>query len=74
MTARDFCYWLQGFFELAPPNTVSNKLVLNPEQIEAIRRHLALVFAHEIDPHAGGPEKQATLNAIHNMGKVKMRC
>jgi hypothetical protein len=30
-----------------------------------VRRHLALVFKHEIDPSAGGAAHQAELNAIH---------
>lgn len=63
MTGRDFCYWLQGLFELAEPTT------LNENQTKAIRAHLALVFKHEIDPSAGGPEHQAELNKIHEAGK-----
>lgn len=75
MTSRDFCYWLQGYFELreASPNTHQ---CVTFEQDEMIRRHLALVFAHEIDPQAGGPEEQAKLNVIHKpdpMG-VSVRC
>lgn len=45
MTSRDFCYWLQGFFELQGTNQA-----LTPEQIQIIRNHLKLVFLHEIDP------------------------
>lgn len=60
MTSRDFCYWLQGFFEL------SNQSRFNPAQVEAIQKHLALVFKHEIDPSAGGPKEQKALNDIHH--------
>jgi len=60
MTAREFCYWLQGYFELGP-----DAATMSAEQRELIRRHLALVFQHDIDPSAGGPEAQAKLNAIH---------
>jgi hypothetical protein len=60
MTSRDFCYWLQGFFEIAEPDK------LTAEQVCTIRQHLALVFVHEIDPQAGGPAVQAKLNDIHS--------
>lgn len=45
MTSRDFCFWLQGFFELTESNTA-----LTEEQIQTIKNHLKLVFLHEIDP------------------------
>lgn len=60
MTSRDFAYWLQGFFEVSEAKT------LNEAQAEAVKRHLALVFKHEIDPSAGGPAHQAELSHIHN--------
>lgn len=60
MTSRDFCFWLQGMFELGQPTT------LNEATTEAIRKHLALVFVHEIDPSAGPQEHQDKLNAVHN--------
>lgn len=59
MTARDFCYWLQGLFELGAPQS------LNATQTDLIKRHLQLVFKHEIDPSQGGPDVQAVLNQIH---------
>lgn len=31
MTSRDFAYWLQGFFEVANPRTMSN------EQVEMVK-------------------------------------
>jgi hypothetical protein len=45
MTSRDFCFWLQGFFELQGTNQA-----LTIEQVQIIRNHLKLVFLHEIDP------------------------
>jgi hypothetical protein len=59
MTSRDFCYWLQGYFE------ISGATAINAAQVDAIKKHLALVFAHEIDPSAGPKEYQDHLNAIH---------
>lgn len=58
MNPRDFCYWLQGLFELGKP------VSLDAEQTELIRRHLNMVFAHEIDP-SFPPELQETLTALH---------
>jgi len=68
MTSRDFCFWLQGFFEIAgntPAREPSNRWNLNDSQVDMIRNHLALVFKHEIDPSAGPPAHQAELNKIH---------
>lgn len=62
MQSRDFCYWLQGYFEI----TGATSDTLQPLQIEAIKNHLAMVFVHEIDPSMGGPKKQQALNSIHN--------
>lgn len=63
MTSRDFCYWLQGVFEVANPK------VLDEVQVELIKRHLSLVFLHEIDPSFG--KDNAALNAIHSPEKPK---
>lgn len=62
MTSRDFCYWLQGFFEI---RGVSGG-ALDAHKTEMIRRHLAMVFVHEIDPSFGDADKQANLNELHN--------
>lgn len=39
MTEREFCYWLQGFFEMRP-----DAEPISGEQSKAIKEHLALVF------------------------------
>lgn len=60
MTSRDFCYWLQGYFEIqggAPS-------ALDHEQLECIRKHLAMVFIHEIDP-SFPKEQKAALDSAH---------
>jgi hypothetical protein len=61
MTSREFCYWLQGLFELG-----KSPEGLSCAQVECVKKHLALVFVHEIDPSYGPAEHQATLSAIHN--------
>ena len=43
MTERDFCYWLQGFFELNQPKS------LTPEQTLEVKKHLYNVFQHECE-------------------------
>ena len=60
MTSRDFVYWLQGYFEISDPKTIEIK------QTEMIKKHLALVFKHEIDPSMGDESHQQILNEIHN--------
>lgn len=78
MTSRDFCYWLQGFFELN--NSDLNKSIdsLSREQVQCVRNHLAMVFKHEIDPSYGGKKIQDELNKLHNgperKDDVLMRC
>jgi hypothetical protein len=39
MKPKEFCYWLQGYFEIA-----GDVPALGPQQVEEIRNHLALVF------------------------------
>lgn len=67
MTSRDFCYWLQGYFELQERSPDSEVKALGAAQVRCIQQHLALVFKHEIDPSAGDAKHQAELNAIHSV-------
>lgn len=43
MTPEQFCYWLNGHFDLNGNN------VLSAEQVKVIREHLALVFNQKVD-------------------------
>lgn len=63
MTSREFCYWLQGMFELNAPSS------LNERQTKMIKNHLDMVFIHEIDPSYPEEDK---LNTAHNA--PVMRC
>ncbi len=63
MTSRDFAYWLQGFFELTNSETITK------EQTLMIKKHLSLVFVHEIDPSMGDKAHQQILNEIHHTKK-----
>jgi hypothetical protein len=66
MTSRDFCYWLQGYFEVARASKEPGEIAIDAAQAEMIQRHLSLVFKHEIDPSQGTPEHQAELQKIHD--------
>lgn len=58
MQSRDFCFWLQGLFELSAPTE------LNAKQTKLIKQHLSLVFKHDIDPSM--PDPTGELQAIHD--------
>jgi hypothetical protein len=71
MNTIDFCFWLQGYFE------ISGDTEITKEQVQVIKDHLSLVFKHEIDPLR---EKQTTtpasvLNAAHSpVNDMQIRC
>lgn len=62
MTSRDFCYWLQGYFELLG----ADQGAMTSAQVTAVRAHLAMVFAHEIDPSMGSKEHREELQDLHD--------
>ena len=66
MTSRDFCYWLQGYFEIAALAD-SSTAQITVAQADMIKRHLSMVFIHEIDPSIdqGNPAKQGLLDHLH---------
>lgn len=76
MLTSEFCYWLQGYFELSESNDLSQ------QQVEVIKAHLALVFLHDLDPkqikdklqktHDSG-NKNPTFGGVDNLGNV-YRC
>ncbi len=68
MTSRDFCYWLQGYFEIGQnqPRPAEWSPNLNSEQIQCIKNHLAMVFKHEIDPSHGDKAHQDKLSDVHS--------
>jgi len=72
MTSRDFAFWLQGFFE------ISDSKEIKEQQVEIIKKHLNLVFYHEIDPsYSNKPEVQQEMIKIHegdNKNNLIMRC
>ena len=65
MNTIDFCYWLQGFFE------ISGAKELTEEQTEIVKNHLNLAFKHEIDPlrESETTTPKVVLNKTHNPSK-----
>lgn len=61
MNSIDFCFWLQGYFE------IHGKAEVSVEQAEIIKNHLNLVFKHEIDPlrNSETTTEQPVLNVTH---------
>lgn len=76
MQSRDFAYWLQGFFEITEASSNRPPEGLTQGQADIIKRHLALVFKHEIDPAMGDKKHQDALNVIHGNrpGDLIARC
>ena len=50
MTPEQFCYWLQGFFEISMD---LGQRGLTPQQCQVIQDHLQLVF-DKVTPNRGG--------------------
>ncbi len=73
MNSIDFCFWLQGYFELSTDD--GSNAMLTSSQVKAVKNHLDLVFLHEIDPlrESETPVKPNVLNALHGNDK-KVRC
>lgn len=61
MKSVEFCYWLQGLFELG--DTTGG---ISSEKTDLIKRHLAMVFHHEIDPSYGTQQIQQALQKLHD--------
>jgi len=62
MNTIDFCFWLQGYFEISASKN------LDSAQIDVIKNHLNLVFVHEIDPlrEKETSTPKASLNDAHS--------
>ena len=65
MNSVDFCFWLQGFFELSDVTELTTK------QVETIKNHLNLVFLHEIDPmrESETTATKTSLDTVHSNQK-----
>jgi hypothetical protein len=70
MRSRDFVHWLQGFVELGAYTNQGVSPPPDEKQWECIKRHIALVFKHEIDPEGGDAKKQEELNELHGKTEI----
>lgn len=64
MQSRDFCYWLQGFFELT-----EGQIEATEEQTQKIKNHLNMVFVHEITPSGELKDKIMGITIVGTDGK-----
>lgn len=66
MNSIDFCFWLQGYFEISGTDE------LTPDQTKVVKNHLHLVFKHEIDPlrEEQTPTPTPALNHAHSGGRL----
>lgn len=67
MSPENFCYWLQGWFELNDSHI--DRLGASPETLDVIRDHLALVFTkvtgyQEIDTTFSGTKSQPVCGSL----------
>lgn len=59
MKAEQFCFWLQGYFEIG-----ENPQGLSQRQVEIIKNHLKMVFYYDIDPKI--PDPDGVLQSLHD--------
>lgn len=71
MKAESFCYWLQGFLEIADAHPKAGEYHIHADQVKTIKAHLAMVFKHEIDPSMGTPEHRDALQELHDKAKMQ---
>ena len=48
MNSRDFCYWLQGYFEIGYFEITESLTWLNEKQTSCIKKHLDMVYEYEL--------------------------
>jgi hypothetical protein len=65
METRDFCYWLQGFFELDGHSGLSK------DQVQKIRTKLDSCFVHEA---MGEDSSENPLTPTQRLASRKRRC
>lgn len=71
MTSRDFCYWLQGYFEISEAESPGGAFTVSATAVSCIRNHLAMVFKHEIDPSMGDAKHRQELSKTHRGGQTQ---
>ncbi len=77
MTSQAFCYWLMGFIEVTEAEECDRPkapLSLSSARLACVKKHLSLVFAHELDKAGVPAAQQDTLNHLHHGADVRPRC
>ena len=68
MTPENFCYWLQGWFELN--ETIDHREGATPETLKMIQDHLALVF-NKVTPNQAERNKEIRDKVIEILNESK---
>lgn len=61
MQSRDFCFWLNGFFELG-----GGADGFTTQQVALVKQHLALVFEHDASVNRGVGTHPAPQHPVPN--------
>lgn len=72
MTAEQFVYWLQGYFEIAGLRPETGCTLTN-EQVKQIMQHLALVFNKQTPPQTQPytpPWPNRIVTNIHDLSPI----
>jgi len=68
MDHLQFCYWLQGYFEIGKPYS------LNKDQVEEIKNHLDLVFKKVTPSIEHNDASYCRLNTSHSGLSSRLIC
>lgn len=66
MTSENFCYWLQGFFE------ITNTDVIYGGELDIIKEHLNLVLTLKENPQVGISAEEAVRQLTEALPLVKL--
>lgn len=67
MTPENFCYWLQGYFEISNFDSLDESLaILNADQVKEIRNHLNLVL-NKVTPKVSFTSNTSSINNLYTL-------
>lgn len=65
MDALQFCYWLQGYFEICNREGI----LLEPDQVEVIQDHLKLVF-NKVTPSRSAIDSVGSTKKLEDLYRI----